>query len=449
VSRQETIVRSMLDLIRRGNLRAFLALAEKAEPADLGDVLSSLDEEDRLSVVKTLPRRLSGAALVEMPDETQVEETLESLAAEAPEAVREIVEGLPDDEAADLVGGLDPEDQARILASVEDREDIEELLRYDPETAGGLMTAQVVTVLDSSSAGEAIESLRRQAEEIQDFTQVYVVDEADHLLGVLPIKLLVTSRADRPVREVMEDTEIRVPPGLDQEEVARMMSRYNVPAVPVVDGGGRLLGQVTFDDVIDVVEAEQTEDLLKFGGTSAEEELAASWTEAVRRRLPWLLVNLVTAFVAGAVVYFFQAELVKAIALTIWMPIIAGMGGNGGTQALAVTVRRVALGQIPQGRAAAVIGKEVLAGLTNGMVVGLVATGVALALGHGGKLGLVVFLALTGNLFVAGFAGAFIPLALSRLGIDPAVASSIFVTTFTDVCGFLLLFGLAGLLLGV
>jgi len=449
VSRQETIVRSMLDLIRRGNLRAFLALAEKAEPADLGDVLSSLDEDDRLSVVKTLPRRLSGAALVEMPDEAQVEETLESLAAEAPEAVREIVEGLPDDEAADLVGGLDPEDQARILASVEDREDIEELLRYDPETAGGLMTAQVVTVLDSSSAGEAIESLRRQAEEIQDFTQVYVVDEADHLLGVLPIKLLVTSRADRPVREVMEDTEIRVPPELDQEEVARMMSRYNVPAVPVVDGGGRLLGQVTFDDVIDVVEAEQTEDLLKFGGTSAEEELAASWTEAVRRRLPWLLVNLATTFVAGGVVYFFQAELVKAIALTIWMPIIAGMGGNGGTQALAVTVRRVALGQIPQGRAAAVIGKEVLAGLTNGMVVGLVATGVALALGHGGKLGLVVFLALTGNLFVAGFAGAFIPLALSRLGIDPAVASSIFVTTFTDVCGFLLLFGLAGLLLGV
>ncbi len=449
MSRQETIVRSMLDLIRRGNLRAFLAMAEKAEPADLGDVLSSLDEEDRLSVVKTLPRRLSGAALVEMPDEAQVEETLESLAAEAPEAVREIVEGLPDDEAADLVGGLDPEDQARILASVEDREDIEELLRYDPESAGGLMTAQVVTVLDSSSAGEAIESLRRQAEEIQDFSQVYVVDEADHLLGVLPIKLLVTSRADRPVREVMEDTEIRVPPELDQEEVARMMSRYNVPAVPVVDGGGRLLGQVTFDDVIDVVEAEQTEDLLKFGGTSAEEELAASWTEAVRRRLPWLLVNLVTAFVAGAVVYFFQAELVKAIALTIWMPIIAGMGGNGGTQALAVTVRRVALGQIPQGRAASVIGKEVLAGLTNGMVVGLVATAVALSLGHGGKLGLVVFLALTGNLFVAGFAGAFIPLALSRLGIDPAVASSIFVTTFTDVCGFLLLFGLAGLLLGV
>ncbi len=449
MSRQETIVRSMLDLIKRGNLRAFLALAEKAEPADLGDVLSSLDEADRLSVVKTLPRRLSGAALVEMPDEAQVEETLESLAADSPEAVGEIVEELPDDEAADLVRGFDPEDQARILAGVEDREGIEDLLRYDPETAGGLMTGQVVTVLATSTTGEAIESLRRQAEEIEDFSQVYVVDENDHLLGVLPIKRLVTSRADRAVREVMEDTEIRVTPELDQEEVARMMSRYNVPAVPVVDGGGRLLGQVTFDDVIDVVEAEQTEDLLRFGGTSAEEELAAPWTEAVRRRLPWLLVNLATASVTGAVVYHFQDELVKVITLTIWMPIIAGMGGNGGTQALAVTVRRVALGQIPQGRAASVIGKEVLAGLTNGMVVGLVASAVALLLGHGTQLGLVVFLALTGNLFVAGFAGAMIPLALSRMDIDPAVASSIFVTTFTDVCGFLLLFGLTGWILGV
>jgi magnesium transporter len=247
----------------------------------------------------------------------------------------------------------------------------------------------------------------------------------------------------------MEDTEIRVAPELDQEEVARIMSRYNVPAVPVVDGGGMLVGQVTFDDVIDVVEAEQTEDLLKFGGTSADEELAASWMAAVKSRLPWLLVNLCTAFVAGGVVYLYQGALAKVITLTIWMPIIAGMGGNGGTQALAVTVRRVALGLIPQGKAAAVVGKEILAGLTNGVVVGCIATIVALLLGHGSRLGLVVFLAMTGNLFVAGFAGAFIPLVLARFGVDPAVASSIFVTTFTDVCGFLLLFGLTTALLGV
>jgi magnesium transporter len=447
--RPVAIVRSMLDLLSRGNLRGFLALAEKAEPADLGDVLSSLDDDQRLEVVKALPARLSSAALVEMPDETQLEETIETLAEEAPETAGEIVDELPDDEAADLVGGLDPEDQERILAEVEDRADIEELLRYDPETAGGLMTAQVVTVRANNTAGEAIESLRRQAEEIEDFSQVYVVDEQEHLLGVLPIKRLVTSPATRVVRDMMDDTEVRVAPETDQEEVARVIGRYNVPAVPVVDGAGKLLGQVTFDDVIDVVEAEQTEDLLKFGGTSADEELGAPWHGAVRSRLPWLLTNLVTAFAAGAVATYFSNKVTAVRALIFWMPVIAGMGGNGGTQALAVTVRRVALGLVPAGRALPIIGKEMLAGLTNGAVNGIAAAGVAYALGHGPNLGLVVFLAMTGNLFVAGFAGAFIPLLLHRLGIDPAIASSIFVTTFTDVCGYGLLFGLAGVLLGV
>jgi magnesium transporter len=448
VSRTASIVSSLVELVRRGNLRGFLALAEKAEPADLGEVLVSLDEEERLTVVKALPARLSGTALVEMRDKAQAEETLENLAAEAPEAAGEILEGLPDDQAADLVGGLDPEDQERILAEVEDREGIEELLRYDPETAGGRMTAHVVTVLADQPTGDAIESLRRQAEEIEDFSQVYVVDEAEHLVGILPIKRLVTSPASRPVAEIMEDTEIRVPPEMDQEEVARLMSRYNVPAVPVVDGGGRLLGQVTFDDVIHVVEAEQTEDLLKFGGTSADEDLGAAWPGAVRSRLPWLFINLLTAFLAGWVASLFRNEVSKVLALVFWMPIIAGMGGNGGTQALAVTVRRVALGLIPEGRAATVIGKEILVGLINGLANGLVVAGVALLLGHGPRLASVVCLAMMGNLFVAGFAGALIPLMLARVGVDPAVASSIFVTTFTDVCGFLLLFGLTIWLVG-
>jgi magnesium transporter len=439
----------MVELVRRGNLRGFLALAEKAEPADLGDVLTTLDENERLEVLKALPPKLSGPALIEMPDEVQAEETLEHLAAESPGAASEIVEELPDDEAADLVGGLDPEDQERILSEVEGRQEIEELLRYDPETAGGLMTAQVVTVRATESAGEAIESLRRQSEEIEDFTQVYVVDQAEHLLGVLPIKRLVTSPATRLVSELMEDTEIRVTPELDQEEVARVMGRYNVPAVPVVDGGGRLLGQVTFDDVIDVVEAEQTEDLLKFGGVSADEELGAPWQASVRSRLPWLGVNLLTAFLAGGVVYAFQDKIAQVVALAVWMPVIAGMGGNAGTQALAVSVRRLALGLIPPGRFLQVISKEMVVGFVNGLVIGAVAALAAHVTGQTPMLGLTVFLAMTGNLFVAGFAGAFIPMLLERLKVDPAIASSIFVTAFTDICGFLLLFGLTGWLLGV
>ncbi|HZI74210.1 MAG TPA: magnesium transporter, partial [Gemmatimonadales bacterium] len=236
-------------------------------------------------------------------------------------------------------------------------------------------------------------------------------------------------------------------PELDQEEVARLMARYNLPNVPVVNERGRLLGRVTFDDVIDVVEAETTEDLLKFGGVSPDEELAAGWDTAVRSRLPWLSVNLATAFLAGGVVYSFQNTIQRTLALAVWMPIIAGMGGNAGTQALAVTVRRLALGMLPVRVFTQVVGKEILVGIINGLAMGVVVGIVASLMGEGPKLGLVVFLAMVGNLMVAGFAGAFIPILLERFGVDPAVASSIFVTTFTDVCGFLLLLGLAGLLL--
>ena len=217
--------------------------------------------------------------------------------------------------------------------------------------------------------------------------------------------------------------------------------------MPVVDEQGRLLGRVTFDDVIDVVEAETTEDLLKFGGVSADEDLAAGWETAVRSRLPWLSVNLLTAFLAGGVVYTFQQTIQRTLALAVWMPIIAGMGGNAGTQALAVTVRRLALGLIPVDIFRRVVGKEMLVGVINGIVIGTVVGLVAALMGEGPRLGLVVFLAMVGNLMVAGFAGAFIPIVLERMGVDPAVASSIFVTTFTDVCGFLLLLGLAGWLL--
>jgi magnesium transporter len=214
--------------------------------------------------------------------------------------------------------------------------------------------------------------------------------------------------------------------------------------VPVVNDQHQLIGQVTFDDVIDVVEAETTEDLLRFGGVSADEELGAGWETAVRSRLPWLSVNLLTAFLAGGVVYLFQHTIQHTVALAVWMPIIAGMGGNAGTQALAVTVRRLALGLIPVERFSQVVGKEILVGVINGVVMGLAVGTAASLIGEGPRLGVVVFLAMTGNLMVAGFAGAFIPILLERLGADPAVASSIFVTTFTDVCGFLLLLGLAG-----
>lgn len=434
----------MVDLVRRGEIGLFSRRAHEFEPADLAEVLTALDQRERVSVVQALPPEVSSQALAEMPEEAHAGETLAAL---DPDLAAEIVDELDDDDAADILGDLDRGRQEQILAAVEDRTEVEQLLRYDEETAGGRMTTHMVTVPDTVSAGQALEEIRRQSQEVEELYQVFVVDADHRLVGFLPFKDLVISLPERPVRSFMEEADIYVTPDLDQEEVARLMARYNLASVAVVNEQRQLIGQVTFDDVIDVVEAETTEDLLQFGGVSADEDLGAGWQTAVRSRLPWLSINLFTAFLAGGVVYFFQHTIQHTLALAVWMPVIAGMGGNAGTQALAVTVRRLALGLIPVDQFTRVVGKEILVGITNGFVMGLAVGTVAALLGEGPRLGIVVFLAMTGNLMVAGFAGAFIPILLERTGVDPAVASSIFVTTFTDVCGFILLLGLAGSIL--
>ncbi|HXE56568.1 MAG TPA: magnesium transporter [Gemmatimonadales bacterium] len=442
-------VAALVKLARAGRLDELVARARELEPPDLADVLAALDEHERLAVVQALPPELSGPALAELPEEALAGETLAAL---DPGRAAEIVEELPDDDAADILGELDPEAQGRILSEVEGRDEVAHLLRYDDESAGGRMTTRVVTVSESDTAAGAIDAIRRQAAAVEGFYQVFVVDRARRLVGLLALRDLVTSPADRPVREFMTAAEVRVTPEVDQEQVARLMGRYNLPSVPVVDHDGRLLGQVTFDDVIDVVEAETTEDLLKFGGVSPREELAAPWTDAVRSRLPWLYVNLVTALAAAVVVVHFSDTIERLVLLAAAMPVIAGMGGNAGIQALAVTVRRLALGLVSPREGLRVVHKEMLVGLTNGVANAVVAGAVAAAVDHVAfdraleasiRFGAVVSVAMAGNLLVAGFAGAFVPLCLHRLRVDPAVASSIFVTTLTDMCGFFLLLGLA------
>lgn len=443
---REGLVNGLVALVRDGRLDEFTARASELEPADLADVLAALEDDERVVAVQALPAEISSQALIEMPDEEHAGETLAAL---DPEQAAEIVEELADDDAADILGNLEPAEQERILSEVEDedRADVEKLLVYDAESAGGLMTTRIVTVPDTVTVAEALDEVRRQTEEVEDFYEVFVTDARRRLVGVLSFRSLAVSPPSRPVREIMEEPAVTVGPEEDQEEVARVLARYNLPSVPVVDQEGRLLGGITFDDVSDVVEAENTEDILRFGGVPAGEELKGTWQAAVRSRLPWLVLNLATAFVAGAVVLSRQDVIARIVLLAAYMPIVAGMGGNAGTQALAVTVRGLAVGVIPRDQAFGVIAKEMTAGLINGLVVGVIVCVVALVLGHGAKLGLVVFLAMSVNLFVAGFAGAFIPILLERVSVDPAIASSIFVTTFTDVCGFSLLLGLASALL--
>lgn len=441
----------LLDEMRRvaeaGDVGSFLRYARSVHPSDLSDVLAQLDEQLQLKVVQALPPDVVSAALAEMEQE---EGAAELLAALRPEQAAGIVSELETDDAADLMGELPADAARRILALVADRADVERLLAYGEETAGGRMTTEMVTVDTAMTMAQAAEAVRRQAEVIEDFYQVYCLGPDGRLAGVLSLRQLVTARPEQTVERVMEAPLATVTPGQDQEEVARLMARYNLPAMAVVDGLGRLVGRITFDDVIDVVEAESTEDLLKFGGVPGHEALGASWGEAVRSRLPWLYVNLLTGSVAASVVYSFQRTIAEAVAIAVWMPMVAGMGGNAGTQALAVTIRRIALGLIPPGRRLSIVSKELAVGAVNGLAVGLVIGLVATLLGgHGWRLGIVVWLAMWGNLVVAAVAGSLVPLLLERFGADPAIASSMFVTAFTDTMGFLLLLGLgSSVLLG-
>jgi len=432
-------------VIRARDLTTLQAELEDLYPSDIADLIEALDaDEDRIWVLSALPAGVASETLAEMEES---DERTDLLAALDPALSAELLQEMADDDAADLIAALEPDEQARVLAAFPEAEagELRELLSYAEDTAGGIMTTWLVAVLHTLTAGEALTEVRRQGREIEDeFYTVFVVDEGDRLVGVLPLYDLVLAEPHVTLGELAQPATVAVSPDTDQEEVGRLFGRYNLPAMPVVDADGVLLGRITFDDIIDVMEEEQTEDILRLAGTSDDEELRGSWLEAVRSRLPWLALNLFTAMVAASVVYHFQATIEAIVVLAVVMPIIAGMGGNAATQALAVTVRRIALSDGPLDDNRGAVAKEMVVGLANGAVLaGVAALLVTVLPGGSGRRGVVVLLAMWGNIVVAGFAGAFIPTVLDRLGIDPAVASSVFVTTLTDLCGFLLLLGLA------
>ena len=419
----------------------------KLHPSDVADVLESLSTSDRLVVLRALPAELASETLAEMEED---EHAADLLAAMTPHRGAKLLSELADDDATDLLADLQPEERARILAEmpVEEAGEIRELLAYEEESAGGIMTTALVSVRETVTAARALEEVRRQGRAVEDFYTVYVVDRKERLVGTVPLDDLILAAPEDTVSSLVEPAVAAVRPDEDQEELGRLMARYNLPTVPVVDPGGRLLGRVTFDDVLDVMEAEQTEDILRFGGVSDDESLGANWLAAVRTRLPWLVLNLATATAAAMVVFLYSDTVENAVILAVVMPVIAGMGGNAGSQALAVTVRRLALRDDVGADPRTVVGKEVLVGLVNGAVLGSIVAGASLLVPGGDpRLGLVVLISMWGTMLMAGFGGAFIPMLLHRLGFDPAVASSVFLHTITDFLGFLLLLGLATALL--
>ncbi len=429
-----------------GDDTELIKLLEEYHASEIAILFQNLPLESQKKIINLLSAEVASEVMSEMDEEAHPEELLLEL---DPERRQEIVEELDYDDATDIISKLDEVDQQEILEDidVEDASNIRNLLTFDEDSAGGLMNSQLIKVKANMSKKQAIDEIIIQSEEIEEFYTIYVVDDDDTLKGIISLKNLIKAKSSSTVKELINEEFIFVNSNVDQEEVADLISQYNLTSIPVVDDNMKLLGRVTFDDVIDVLEEENTEDILKISGVSEDEELSGNWQDAVKSRLPWLALNLVTAFLASSVIRYYEPTLARIAVLAGYMTITAGMGGNAATQALAVTVRRITLSDLSDNQAYRTVIKEFTVGLVNGAIVGLVVLAFALFYDTDPWLGLVVFIAMAGNLMIAGLAGSSIPLLLKRVGIDPAIASSIIITTFTDVFGFLILLGLASKLL--
>lgn len=422
------------------------SLLSEYHASEIAILFESLPLEARERIIHILPSDIASEVISEMDAEIQPGKLLENL---DPEKRSEIMEELDYDDATDIISQLPEERQNAILEQLdeEDASQIRNLLTYDEDTAGGLMNTQIISVNQNFTKKEALDEVIRQSEEIEEFYTIMVIDDENHLMGIVSLKDIIKAKYTVRIKEIINNDYVYVKAETDQEEVAKLISQYNLTSIPVVDDEMHLLGRITFDDVIDVLEEENTEDILKISGVSEDEELSGNWKEAVKSRLPWLVLNLGTAFLASSVIRHFSKTTDAIPVLTAYMTIIAGMGGNSATQSLAVTVRRISLNDLTDNQAYRTVLKEFTVGMINGAVIGLIVFLFAWMYDANPILGLVIFSAMTGNLIIAGIAGSAIPLVLKRVGIDPAIASSIIITTFTDVFGFFILLGLASKLM--
>ncbi|MEK7791221.1 MAG: magnesium transporter [Deltaproteobacteria bacterium] len=365
------------------------------------------------------------------------------------ELLLETVNRLQPDDLADLVPKLSEGQSALILEKLDPAKKIEisRLLAYPASSAGGIMNPNVFYLPQTATVNEAIELIRTK-KQLEIVFYLYVVDDEKHLVGIISLRQLIISTANAILKDVMNMNVIQVGVNQSQNEVAQMISRYNFLAIPIVDEEKRLVGVVSVDDVIDVIQQEATEDLYRMAGLEKDERVFTPIRQSVQKRAPWLVINLATAILASWVVSLFEGTIQKMVLLATFLPIVAGMGGNAGVQTITIMVRGLALGEIAFKDTRRALTKEVLVGVSNGLITGLIMAVVAYFWKGMPILGVVLMLAMIGNLFVSSAVGVLVPLGLKAVKIDPAVASTVVVTTFTDCFGFFFFLGLASLLLG-
>src|SRR5689334_22240419 len=423
---------SVRRLIRLGATANLVNLLQKQHPADLAQVFAELGEKDRGTSFSLLVERNSRLAM-EALSELGPEGGAALLADRSAEDIGKLLQELPSDDAAAILDYLPEELSAAALEVMQKKPaggDVGDLLEYPEQTAGRIMNPKVFALSEDMTASEAITALQG-SRDVEMVFYLYVIDGRRHLVGVVSLRRLLLVAPSTPLKRIMTADLITARADMDQEEVARQVAAYNLLAIPVVDEENKLVGIITVDDVIDVIKDEATEDIYRLAGVAGDERVFTVPRESLRLRFPWLAINLITAFIAAGVVALFQGTLDRWTVLAVFMSVPAGMGGNAATQTLTVIVRGMALGELTWSNSRKALGKEILVGIGNGLGTGLLAAAIVWIFRYDPMIGILLGAAMIVNLFVAAAAGTLIPLGLKALRIDPALASTVFITTFT------------------
>jgi len=434
-------VRDVLDAAADGDDAKARALVEPLHPADIADLIELAAADEREGLVAALAGMVDADVLAEMNEHVR-EALLDQL---EPQQVADFAAELDTDDAVAMLEDLTEDEQRAVLRAMEpdDRAAIEEALTYPEESAGRLMQRELIAVPEHWKVGSVIDYLRSTDELPTDFWEVFVVSPDHHPVGTCRLSAILRAPRSARVSDVMMEEQTLIPVDMDQEEVALKFQKYALISAAVVDGSGRLVGMITVDDVVHIIEEEASEDVLLLSGAGEEGDINEPVAESYRARVRWLIANLVTALVASSVIYMFESSIERLAVLAVLMPIVAGVGGNAGTQTLAVTVRAIATNQLTESNRWRAVLREMRVALLNGLTIAvLIGVAVTVALGSA-SLGMVIAAAMLTNIVIAGTAGVLVPLALERAGADPAVASSVFVTMVTDSMGFLVFLGLA------
>ena len=436
-------IRDVLSAVNIGDDSGARTLVAPLHPADIADLIEQTPGDARHDLVRALSDLIDADVIAELNDYVR-EDLIDSL---APEQVADIAAELDTDDAVAIIEDMEEDDQRAVLRALapDDRAAIEEALSYPEESAGRLMQRELIAVPEHWSVGQVIDYLRENQDLTTDFWEVFVVDPQHHPVGTCHLSWVLRTPRGVRMTDVMKREQTLIPVDMDQEEVALRFQKYGLISAAVIDPAGRLVGMITVDDIVHIIQEEASEDILKLSG-AGEGDINEPILMTVRTRLTWLVVNLGTAIIAASVVGLFQGEIAKFALLAVLMPIVSGMGGNAGTQTLAVVVRAIATNELTSSNTMRMIGRELRIAMANGLALGLlIGTAVGLVFDNP-TLGMVMGAAMIINNMVAGLSGILVPVTLDRLNVDPAVSSAVFVTMMTDVMGFFSFLGLAAVI---